>query len=65
VICQRSAWPGEFNLGRTGDGTGYACPNCGVRLVHRQGLVLSEHWFDIEPGQTVHIEHHRGGGAPK
>jgi len=65
VLCQRSAWQGEFDPGHTGDGPGYACPNCGVRLEYRQGLVLSEHWFEIEPGQTVHIEHHRGGGAPK
>jgi hypothetical protein len=37
------------------DGRLFACPACRVRLVHHQGMALTEHWFTIASGQTVTV----------
>jgi len=65
ILCQRSAWArGLFDPGTTGDGPGYQCPNCSVELIHRSGLIASEHWMDLAPGQTVTIYHSSEEVAP-
>jgi hypothetical protein len=56
ILCQRSAWArGTFDPGTTGDGPGYQCPNCSADLIHRSGIIVSEHWMELAPGQTVTI----------
>ena len=56
VLCQRRAWTGPaFIPGHTGDGPGYACPNCEAALIHRSGPSAAKHWMELAPGQTVII----------
>lgn len=35
------------------DGKLFACPACKARLVHRLGIVETDHWFTLAPGQVV------------
>jgi hypothetical protein len=56
ILCQRSAWAGgDFDPGTAPDGPGYTCPACKAALEHRQGLIITEHWMDLAPGQTVEV----------